>query len=163
MSIARLGALQRGGFDVSQESRFYRTCADACVVHHPGTGWAQGDPLSFFLDTFESFASVGQFFAGPLSGNQQAVTSLQVTNRDPNQAECEIGILTHHGVVIPSEFPVLINDVAGPFASAIIPRGGVMRFDLTSSQFVQGAIALVFGHCRQRPAMPAPFELRPRP
>ncbi len=104
----------------------------------------QGDPLSFFLDTFESFASVGQFFAGPLSGNQQAVTSLQVTNRDPNQAECEIGILTHHGVFIPSDFPVLINDMAGPFASAIIPRGGVMRFDLTSSQFVQGAIALGF-------------------
>ncbi len=40
----------------------------------------------FYLDEFESFATVGQVFAGPISGSH-GVTSMRVTNRDMNECE----------------------------------------------------------------------------
>ncbi len=101
------------------------------------------DGVAFYLDEFESFATVGQVFAGPFL-DSHGVTSLQVTNRDTD--ECEVGILFHQGVSIPSQFPVLIriNGEAGVFISETIPPGGVKRFDVTADEFVQGAVALGF-------------------
>ena len=102
----------------------------------------QGEPQDFYLDDFSSFATVGQVFAGPfLTGS--AVTSLQVTNRD--DVECEAGILFHQGAgfFVPARFP-FINGVQGPFASATIASGGVMRFDVTADEFLQGPVALGF-------------------
>ena len=99
------------------------------------------DGLAFFLDEFESFATVGQVFAGPIL-DSHAVTSLRVTNRDTNK--CEVGILFHKGVFIPDDFPVMINGEQGVFTSETIPPGGVKRFDVTADEFVQGAVALGF-------------------
>ncbi len=84
------------------------------------------DGLALFLDDFSLSATVGQVFAGPFL-DSHAVTSLQVTNRDTD--ECEVGILFHQGVSIPSQFPVLIriNGEAGVFISETIPPGGVRR------------------------------------
>ena len=99
------------------------------------------DGVAFYLDEFESFATVGQVFAGPIS-DLHGVTSLQVTNRDTDK--CEVGILFHQGVFIPDDFPVLINGEQGVFTSEIISPGGVKRFDVTADEFVQGAVALGF-------------------
>ncbi len=106
-------------------------------------GGSQGNVPSY-LDSFESFASVGQVFIGPLSAGTSAVTGVQVTNRD--RQECEVGLLLHRGAgaFIPSDFPVRINGEPGPFSSARIPRGGVRRFDLTASEFIQGSLVLGF-------------------
>ncbi len=94
-------------------------------------------------ESFRTFVTVGQAFAGPLGNGQFAVTSLQITNRDPLSDSCEVGVLFHGGF-IPSDFPVLFNGEPGPFTSATIPRGGVMRFDMTAPGLVQGPIAVGF-------------------
>lgn len=99
------------------------------------------DGLAFYLDEFESFATVGQVFAGPIS-DSHGVTSLQVTNRDTDK--CEVGILFHKGVFIPDDFPVMINGEQGVFTSETISPGGVKRFDVTADEFVQGVVALGF-------------------
>ena len=105
---------------------------------------AQGNQsgLESFQNDYIPFASVGQAFMGPLGGDQHAVTSLLVTNVSLQARD--LGILFHHGVHVPEEFPVFINGEEGAFFSETIPRGGVRRYELTAGEFSQGSIALGF-------------------
>ncbi len=94
--------------------------------------------------TSETAATLGQVFMGPLGSGSSAFTGILITNKDPNQESCDVGIIFHQGSAIGQQIPN-INGQPTDIAADQIPRGGIRWFDLTSDQLIQGSVTVFVG------------------